>query len=117
MATSNRSLLLAALRGEEHGDELRALSRRIIWWEAPAEAMADGDAFVVTVMSDGTGDEIDLVESIVGESGLLAAARAAPERAFDPGRRRIWAMRLIGTPPSADDPDGPRSMDVVDVPT
>lgn len=99
MALSNRSLLLAALRGEEHGDELRTLARRLIWWEAPAEAMADGDAFVATVMSDGTSDEIELVESIVGEAGLMAAYQAAPEGAFDPVRRRIWAMRLVGAPP------------------
>lgn len=116
MATSNRPLLLAALRGPEHGDELRTLSRRLIWWEAPVEAMADGDAFVATVMSDGTSDEIELVESIVGESGLLAAYRAAPEGVFDPVRRRIWAMRLIGPPPTAGDPDpgGPRPMGVAD---
>jgi hypothetical protein len=78
MATSNRSLLLAALRGEEHGDELRVLSRRIIWWEAPAEAMADGDAFVVTVMSDGTGD------------GSTSSSRSSARAAFSPppGRRQ-----------------------------
>ena len=116
MTTSNRSLLLTALRGEEYGDELRTLARRVIWWEAPAEAMADGDAFVATVMSDGTSDEIELVESIVGESGLLAAYRAAPEGAFDPVRRRIWAMRLIGAPPMAGDPDDPRPMGVVTAP-
>ena len=58
--------------------------------------MADGDAFVATVMSDGTGDEIDLVESIAGESGLLAAYRAAhlgdaADGSATVGRRPRWA--------------------------
>lgn len=100
MPTENRSLLMAALHDERVAPDLRRLARRIVWWESPSGALDDGDAFVAAVMNEGTSDEIELVESIVGEQGLTTAYTTAPSGSFDPVRRRIWAMRLLGTPPA-----------------
>lgn len=105
MAPSNRSLLASALRDPATADELRALARRIVWWEGPTEAVADGDAFVAAVMNEGSSDEIELLEAIVGEDGFARAYRAAPDGAFEPVRRHIWAMRLLGAP-SAETEEG-----------
>jgi len=67
---------------------LRALARRIVWFEPPAKSLREVNRFLTYAMTYATSEEMARIRRFVSDSELKAALRAAPPGIMD---RRSWA--------------------------
>jgi hypothetical protein len=84
---------------------LEEVARRLVWWRAPEEALADPRRFVAQVMVYGTAEDVMATQARFGESDFRAVLADPPPGLFD---RRSWAYwhAVLGlgqptTPPPA----------------
>lgn len=82
-------------------DTLEALSRRLIWWKAPADALADRTRFLAQVMTFGTWDDISEAKTFWSETAFREALREAPAGVFDVRSWTYWhhVLGLLPVPP------------------
>lgn len=69
-------------------EELAELARRIIWFEAPADALADPTRFLAYLMTYGTAEDIAVARRYFAEADFREAVEQAPPGIFD---ERSWA--------------------------
>jgi hypothetical protein len=68
--------------------ELQALAQRVIWFEAPEQALANPVRFLAYVMTYGTPEDVSAVRRYVGQEGFTEALDKAPPGILD---ERSWA--------------------------
>jgi hypothetical protein len=95
----NRRRLLQAADDPAVSARLRAMAKRLVWWETPGVALGDGNAFVAAVFADGDEDDVEAVAEIIGDEGVRAMLADERPLLVDPGRRVYWARR-VGPPPA-----------------
>ena len=68
--------------------ETEALARRIVWFEAPAAALADPIRFMAYVLAYATPEDLTVLRHYVAEEEFREALDHAPPGIIDP---RSWA--------------------------
>lgn len=74
--------------------ELELIAKRVSWWKAPAEAVANTDDFLCRVMTFGLWSDVDYVAKLFGDDALRMALNHAPAGVFDPPSWHYWHYRL-----------------------
>ncbi len=75
-------------RRDEGTDALRALSRRLVWWKSPENALADRHRLLAQIMALGTADDVSVARRVFADKDFLAVLADPPAGVFDP---RSWA--------------------------
>ena len=68
--------------------DLLAVAPRVLWFEAPEQALADPIRFLAYVMTYGTAEDVAVLRRYVGEDGFREAIENAPPGILD---ERSWA--------------------------
>jgi hypothetical protein len=81
--------------------ETEALAARLIWFEPPAEALADPVRFVAYAFARATHEDMTILRSIVSDDDLREALDHAPPGIIDPRSWAYWNVVLgrYPTPP------------------
>jgi hypothetical protein len=91
--------------------ETQELARRVIWFEAPPQALADPVRFVAYAMTYGDHNDMNTLRRLLSDDDLLEAITLAPPGIFDPRSWAYWNLKLgrYPTPPLPERvlPDGP----------
>jgi hypothetical protein len=69
-------------------EELAELARRVIWFEPPANALADPVRFLAYLMTYGTAADLAVARRYFSEADFKEAVEHAPPGIFD---ERSWA--------------------------
>lgn len=69
-------------------EETEALARRLVWFEEPADALADPVRFLAYAFEAATHEEMAILRRHLAEEDLRAALEAAPPGIIRP---RSWA--------------------------
>lgn len=81
--------------------EIEGIARRVVWFESPAQAIADPVRFLAYAMT--YGDEADLreIRRHLSDDDLREALDRAPAGIFDPRSWAYWNLKLgrYPTPP------------------
>jgi hypothetical protein len=90
--------------------ELLAVAKRVVWFKAPSEALAEPIHFLAHLMTYGTVEDLRALEALVSERDFEEVLEHAPPGVFDTrswaywnlkcGRAVPWPMRKV----SADQP-------------
>jgi hypothetical protein len=86
-------------------EETRALALRIVWFETPAEALADPVRFMAYAFARATHREMAALRAYLTDADLREALDAAPPGIIDPRSWAYWNLKL-GRYPA---PPAPRS--------
>jgi GAF domain-containing protein len=73
---------------------LLRIARRVVWWEAPEQALVREDDFLCRVMARGTLEDVRYVESTFGAPRLRSALLAAAPGVLDQRSWHYWHHRL-----------------------
>jgi len=68
--------------------ETEAVARRVIWFEPPAEALADPIRFMAYAMASATHEDMNVLRRYLSEDDFREALDKAPPDIID---RRSWA--------------------------
>ena len=81
--------------------DLERVARRVVWFEEPAEALADPVRFLAYALTYGTIADLRVVRAHVSDDELRQALAAAPPGIFDPRSWSYWhlVLDLAPTPP------------------
>jgi hypothetical protein len=81
--------------------ETAAIARRIIWFESPAEALADPIRFVAYAMTSATHADMQALRRYVSDVEFGEALDQAPPGIIDPRSWAYWNNRMgrYPTPP------------------
>ena len=71
-----------------HAPDLMAVTRSVVWFEEPEQALAEPIRFLAYVMTYATPAEIEVVRQYVDESAFTEALEKAPPGIMD---ARSWA--------------------------
>lgn len=82
------------------------LARRYMWWNAPAEAVADRRRLVAQVMALGTWDDAHWLLRHLGPEPFLDVLRSPPPGVLSPKAWYFWHRRLLNQAPETDLPPG-----------
>ncbi len=74
--------------------ETEALARRLIWFEEPAEALADPVRFVAYALERATHNDMTLLRRYLSDAELLEALDAAPPGIIGPRSWAYWNARM-----------------------
>ncbi|MDR3400965.1 MAG: hypothetical protein P4L99_00585 [Chthoniobacter sp.] len=75
-------------------DETEALARRIVWFEPPAEALAEPIRFLAYVMAYATPEDLAVVRRYVSDADFREALDKAPAGVIDPRSWAYWNSRM-----------------------
>jgi len=75
---------------------MRAVARRVIWFEKRSAALADPRRFFAYVMAYGSLDDVAAVIEAVGRDGLRWAVDNAPPGVIDRRSWHYWNLVLFG---------------------
>ena len=76
-----------------HPDLIR-VAKRLIWWEPPEQALANGHRFLAQVMNLGTWTDIKRVEAVLGLEAFGSVLEDPPPGVFTLRRWNYWHVRL-----------------------
>ena len=81
--------------------DLERVARRVVWFEEPAEALADPVRFLAYALTYGTIADLKVVRAHVSDDELRRALAAAPPGIFDARSWAYWRLTLdlAPTPP------------------
>jgi hypothetical protein len=68
--------------------ETEPVARRLVWFESPAEALADPVRFMAYAMAQATHEDMTVIRRYVDEADFLEALDKAPPGIID---QRSWA--------------------------
>jgi hypothetical protein len=74
--------------------ETRAIARRIIWFEPPAEALADPICFMAYAMASATHEDMKILRRHVSDDDFREALDHAPPGIIDPRSWAWWNSKL-----------------------
>lgn len=80
-------------------DAIRAVARRVVWFEAPEQAVADPVRFLAYAMTYGTADDMNVVRRHVTDAELKEALAQAPPGIIDPRSWAYWHLVVDAYPP------------------
>jgi hypothetical protein len=79
--------------------EIEAVARRIIWFEAPATAVADPVRFMAYAMARATHQDMNVIRRYVSDADFIEAMAKAPPGIIDPRSWAYWHLMLDRYPP------------------
>jgi hypothetical protein len=79
--------------------ETDALARRLVWFEEPAEALADPVRFLAYAFEAATHEDIRLLRRYVSDDDFREALHAAPPGIIRPRSWTYWHARFGQIPP------------------
>jgi hypothetical protein len=79
--------------------ETEALARRIIWFEPPADALADPVRFIAYALEHATHEDMTILRRYVSEADIASALDAAPPGIIGGRSWAYWHARLGRYPP------------------
>jgi hypothetical protein len=81
--------------------ETAEVARRVIWFEAPAEALADPVRFMAYAMARATHDDMKVIRQHVTDADFREALDNAPPGIIDPRSWAYWNSKFgrYPTPP------------------
>ena len=74
--------------------ETEALARRIVWFDRPADALADPIRFMAYVMAHATPDDLTVVRRYVSDEDFREALDKAPPGIIDPRSWAYWNSKM-----------------------
>jgi hypothetical protein len=74
--------------------DTEALARRLVWFEAPEEALADPFRFLAYAFARATHEDMKLLRAYLGEDDLREALDHAPPGIIDPRSWAYWNSKL-----------------------
>jgi hypothetical protein len=74
--------------------ETAAIARRLVWFEEPAQALADPVRFMAYAMAHATHDEMRALRCYVSEEDFREALDKAPPGIIDPRSWAYWNSRF-----------------------
>jgi hypothetical protein len=74
--------------------ETRAVARRIVWFEAPAQALADPIRFMAYAMASATHEDMKILRRHVSDADFREALDHAPPGIIDPRSWAYWNAKL-----------------------
>lgn len=81
--------------------EIEAISRRVVWFEPPAQAIEDAARFLAYAMTYGEDRDMREIRRYLSDDELRDALNNAPAGIFDPRSWAYWNLKLgrYPTPP------------------
>ena len=79
--------------------ETKAVARRVVWFEAPAGALADPVRFLAYAMARATHEDMKMLRRYVSDEGLREALDRAPPGIIDPRSWAYWNNLMGRYPP------------------
>ncbi len=79
--------------------ETEALARRLIWFEDPAEALADPVRFVAYALERGTHEDMSVLRRYVSDDAIREVLAAAPPGIIGARSWAYWHVMMDRTPP------------------
>ena len=79
--------------------ETRAVARRIVWFEPPAEALADPVRFMAYAMANATHADMKVLRRHVSDEDFCEALDQAPPGIIDPRSWAYWNAKMGRYPP------------------
>lgn len=76
----------------EYEDDLLAVTKRVVWFEPPEQALGQGLRFLAYVMTYATLEELLVVQKYFSEADFRAALLDAPPGVFDPRSWNYWNL-------------------------
>ena len=74
--------------------DTQALARRLVWFEAPEEALSDTFRFVAYALARATHEDMKIVRSYLTDDDLREALAHAPPGIIDPRSWAYWNIKL-----------------------
>ena len=74
--------------------DTEALARRLVWFEAPREALADTFRFVAYALARATHEDMKLLRGFLTEDDIREALDHAPAGIIDPRSWAYWNAKL-----------------------
>ena len=71
-----------------------SLARRLVWFEEPAEALADPCRFVAYALARATHEDMKILRAILTDDNLREALDNAPPGIIDPRSWAYWNSKL-----------------------
>ncbi|HXT82037.1 MAG TPA: hypothetical protein VN702_20925 [Acetobacteraceae bacterium] len=81
-----------------HTPETDALARRLVWFEEPAEALADPVRFLAYAFETATHEDMSLLRRYISEDDFREALNAAPPGIIRPRSWAYWHARFGQVP-------------------
>lgn len=75
-------------------DETEAISRRVVWFEPPAEALANPVRFMAYAMASATPDDMKVLRRYVADADFREALDKAPPGIIDPRSWAYWNSKM-----------------------
>ena len=75
-------------------DELANVSRRVLWFEEPKQALADPIRFVAYAMTYGTHEDMNVLRHSLSDEDFQEALDQAPPGIFDGRSWAYWNLKL-----------------------
>ncbi|HEX3989578.1 MAG TPA: hypothetical protein VHX39_00255 [Acetobacteraceae bacterium] len=79
--------------------ETRAVARRVVWFETPAEALADPIRFMAYAMAYATHEDMKRLRRHVSDEDFREALDHAPPGIIDPRSWAYWNLKMDRYPP------------------
>ena len=79
--------------------ETEAIARRIIWFESPAEALADPVRFMAYAMASAKHEDMKVLRRHVSDQDFREALDKAPPGIIDPRSWAYWNSKMGRYPP------------------
>ncbi len=74
--------------------ELEDISRRLIWFEDPKQAVSDSVRFIAYAMTYGTHEDMKTIRGLFSNEELIEALDNAPPGIFDGRSWAYWNLKL-----------------------
>ena len=74
--------------------ETEAVARRIVWFEPPADALADPIRFMAYAMARATHEDMTVIRRYVSDADFREALDKAPPGIIDPRSWAYWNSRM-----------------------
>jgi hypothetical protein len=78
---------------------IEELARRLVWFEEPAEAVADPVRFIAYAFARATLEDMQLLRRLLTDDDLREALDRAPPGIIDPRSWAYWNSKLGRYPP------------------
>jgi len=81
--------------------EIEAIAKRVVWFEAPSEAVSNRVRFLAYAMTFGDDADMRVIRQYLSDDDLREAIGQAPAGIFDPRSWAYWNLKLgrYPTPP------------------
>ncbi|MCM0020137.1 MAG: hypothetical protein NBV67_09100 [Tagaea sp.] len=80
---------------------LRKLARKVVWWMAPDEALADPRRVIAQTLQWGDFDDMAVLRGHFGDRKIAEVLKSAPDGVLDRRSWSLWslAFRIKAKPP------------------